>query len=106
MLLFVVKLVEIQDQTSTSGEILSHKHFFYFVLEKVTFHFIHFIVIYFFLSTTRFHNNTVMEMQTEGTLVLRDLRPQQAGEYYCKASGASGTIKSKSATLKVIGMLV
>ncbi|KAF6738098.1 Cartilage intermediate layer protein 1 [Oryzias melastigma] len=50
-----------------------------------------------------FHNNTVMEMQTEGTLVLRDLRPQQAGEYYCKASGASGTIKSKSATLKVIG---
>uniref|UniRef100_A0A3P9JA94 Cartilage intermediate layer protein, nucleotide pyrophosphohydrolase n=1 Tax=Oryzias latipes TaxID=8090 RepID=A0A3P9JA94_ORYLA len=50
-----------------------------------------------------FHNNTVMEMETDGMLVLRDLRPQQAGEYYCRASGASGTIKSKPATLKVIG---
>lgn len=44
-----------------------------------------------------------MEMQSESTLVLKDLHPEQAGEYYCRASSSSGTIKTKPATLKVIG---
>lgn len=51
----------------------------------------------------RFHNNTLLERKTETTLVLKDLRPEQAGEYYCRASGPSGAIKTKPATLKVIG---
>ncbi|KAM7406054.1 hypothetical protein PAMP_000458 [Pampus punctatissimus] len=50
-----------------------------------------------------FYNNSLLETQSESTLVLKDLRPQQAGEYYCRASGPSGAIKTKPATLKVIG---
>lgn len=50
-----------------------------------------------------FHNNSLMEMQTKSTLVLKDLHPEQAGEYYCQASGPSGAIKTKPATLGIIG---
>ncbi|KAM6943584.1 cartilage intermediate layer protein 1 [Xenentodon cancila] len=50
-----------------------------------------------------FHNNSLMEMQTDSTLVLKDLHPEQAGEYYCRASAPSGAIKTKPATLKIIG---
>lgn len=37
-------------------------------------------------------------------MVLKNLRLDQTGEYYCKASGPSGAIKTKPATLKVLGM--
>ncbi|XP_027870488.1 cartilage intermediate layer protein 1 [Xiphophorus couchianus] len=50
-----------------------------------------------------FHNNILMEMQSESTLVLKDLHPEQAGEYYCRASGPSGAVKTKPAILKIIG---
>uniref|UniRef100_A0A3Q2PUZ8 Cartilage intermediate layer protein, nucleotide pyrophosphohydrolase n=1 Tax=Fundulus heteroclitus TaxID=8078 RepID=A0A3Q2PUZ8_FUNHE len=50
-----------------------------------------------------FHNNILMEMQSESTLVLKDLRPEQAGDYYCRASGPSGAVKTEPATLKIIG---
>jgi len=45
-----------------------------------------------------------METHSESTLVLKDLRAEQAGEYYCRASGPSGAIKTKPATLKIIGV--
>lgn len=45
-----------------------------------------------------------MEMQSESTLVLKDLHPEQAGEYYCRASGSSGAVKTKPAILKIIGL--
>ncbi|KAM9409605.1 cartilage intermediate layer protein 1 isoform 1-T2 [Pholidichthys leucotaenia] len=50
-----------------------------------------------------FHNNSLMEKHSESTLVLKDLRPEQAGEYYCKASGPTGSIKTKPASLKIVG---
>ncbi|XP_077374534.1 cartilage intermediate layer protein 1 [Festucalex cinctus] len=50
-----------------------------------------------------FHNNSLLERKSESTLVLKDLHPEQAGEYYCRASGESGAIKTKPATLKIIG---
>uniref|UniRef100_A0A668U4P8 Ig-like domain-containing protein n=1 Tax=Oreochromis aureus TaxID=47969 RepID=A0A668U4P8_OREAU len=50
-----------------------------------------------------FHNNTLMEKESESTLVIRDLRPEQSGEYYCRASGPTGAIKTKTATLRILG---
>ncbi|XP_034047443.1 cartilage intermediate layer protein 1 [Thalassophryne amazonica] len=50
-----------------------------------------------------FFNNSLLEKQSESNLVLKDLHFEQAGEYYCRASGPSGAIKTKPATLKVIG---
>ncbi|XP_017259797.1 cartilage intermediate layer protein 1 isoform X2 [Kryptolebias marmoratus] len=50
-----------------------------------------------------FHNNSLMDMHSDSTLVLKDLRSEQAGEYYCRASGPSGAIKTKPATLKILG---
>ncbi|XP_049573861.1 cartilage intermediate layer protein 1 [Syngnathus scovelli] len=50
-----------------------------------------------------FHNNSHLAGNSESTLVLKNLHPEQAGEYYCRASGESGTIKTKPALLKVIG---
>uniref|UniRef100_A0AAV2LN49 Ig-like domain-containing protein n=1 Tax=Knipowitschia caucasica TaxID=637954 RepID=A0AAV2LN49_KNICA len=50
-----------------------------------------------------YHNNTLLERESEGTLVLRNLQPDEAGEYYCRASGPSGAIKTKPATLRIIG---
>ncbi|CAF99688.1 unnamed protein product, partial [Tetraodon nigroviridis] len=49
-----------------------------------------------------FHNDTLLERQSESTLVLKDLRPEQMGEYYCRARGPSGVIKTKPATLRVL----
>lgn len=40
----------------------------------------------------------------EEDLVLRDLKPEQSGQYYCKTSSSAGSIKSSPATLTVIGM--
>lgn len=47
-----------------------------------------------------------MEMQSESSLVLKDLCPEQAGEYYCRASGPSGAVKTKPAFLKIIGVFL
>uniref|UniRef100_A0A3P9AWR3 Cartilage intermediate layer protein, nucleotide pyrophosphohydrolase n=1 Tax=Maylandia zebra TaxID=106582 RepID=A0A3P9AWR3_9CICH len=49
-----------------------------------------------------FHNNTLMEKESESTLVIRDLHPEQSGEYYCRASGPTGAIKTKTATLRIL----
>lgn len=50
-----------------------------------------------------FYNNSLLEKLSENMLVLKNLQPEQAGEYYCSASGPSGAIKTKPATLKIIG---
>ncbi|KAF7688100.1 cartilage intermediate layer protein 1 [Silurus meridionalis] len=53
-----------------------------------------------------FHNGTLLEKSVYhygDTLVLRNLRMDQAGEYYCRASSENGAIKSKPATLSIIG---
>ncbi|KAM4631295.1 cartilage intermediate layer protein 1 [Polymixia lowei] len=50
-----------------------------------------------------FHNNSLLEKQSGSTLVLKDLHAEQAGEYYCRASGPAGAIKTKPATLTVLG---
>ncbi|TNM91034.1 hypothetical protein fugu_003323 [Takifugu bimaculatus] len=49
-----------------------------------------------------FHNDTLLEKHSDSTLVLKDLRPEQAGEYCCRASGPSGVIKTKPAMLRVL----
>ncbi|CAL8403985.1 unnamed protein product [Boreogadus saida] len=49
-----------------------------------------------------FHNNTLLERRSDSTLVLKDLRPQQSGEYYCRASSPAGAIKTKPALLTVL----
>ncbi|GAA6064799.1 cartilage intermediate layer protein 1 [Tachysurus ichikawai] len=52
-----------------------------------------------------FHNGTLLHKSIyhyDKTLVLRNLRMDQAGEYYCRASSENGSIKSKPATLSVI----
>uniref|UniRef100_A0A8C9TK15 Cartilage intermediate layer protein, nucleotide pyrophosphohydrolase n=1 Tax=Scleropages formosus TaxID=113540 RepID=A0A8C9TK15_SCLFO len=53
-----------------------------------------------------FHNGTLLDqkqLKYDSTLVLRNLRMEQAGVYYCKASNEGGAIKSKPAMLTVIG---
>lgn len=47
-----------------------------------------------------------MEKESESTLVIRDLRPEQSGEYYCRASGPTGAIKTKTATLRILGAVL
>eukprot|EP00062_Callorhinchus_milii_P013619 gi/632961916/ref/XP_007897023.1/ PREDICTED: cartilage intermediate layer protein 2 [Callorhinchus milii] len=52
-----------------------------------------------------YHNGTLLDKQNykmENSLVLRGLKPSQAGEYYCKASNQIGSIRSAPATLTVI----
>ncbi|XP_076855483.1 cartilage intermediate layer protein 1 [Brachyhypopomus gauderio] len=53
-----------------------------------------------------FHNGSLLEKSRyhyDDTLVLRNLHQNQAGEYYCRASSDNGAIKSKPATLTVLG---
>ncbi|XDV18327.1 hypothetical protein PO909_024040, partial [Leuciscus waleckii] len=53
-----------------------------------------------------FHNGTLLDRsqyQYDETLVLRNLSLDHIGEYYCRASNENGAIKSKPATLTVIG---
>ncbi|XP_063045577.1 cartilage intermediate layer protein 1 [Engraulis encrasicolus] len=53
-----------------------------------------------------YHNGSLLDSSVvsyDSTLVLRNLRMDQAGEYYCRASGPAGAVKSKPATLTVIG---
>lgn len=41
--------------------------------------------------------------KNEGDLVLRDLKTDQSGQYHCKASSLTGTIKSQPALLTILG---
>ncbi|KAM4629082.1 cartilage intermediate layer protein 1 [Polymixia lowei] len=52
-----------------------------------------------------YHNGTLLDRKLfkyEEDLVLRDLKPEQAGHYHCKASSPAGSIKSSQAFLSVI----
>uniref|UniRef100_A0A4W5RF29 Cartilage intermediate layer protein 2 n=1 Tax=Hucho hucho TaxID=62062 RepID=A0A4W5RF29_9TELE len=52
-----------------------------------------------------YHNRTLLDRNVfkyEEDLVLRDLKPEQTGHYYCKASSQTGSIKSSQAFLSVI----
>uniref|UniRef100_A0A668UTE1 Ig-like domain-containing protein n=1 Tax=Oreochromis aureus TaxID=47969 RepID=A0A668UTE1_OREAU len=52
-----------------------------------------------------YHNGTLLDRKVykyEEDLVLRDLKPEQSGQYYCKASSPAGSIKSSPAFLTVI----
>lgn len=61
----------------------------------------------FFLNCySRYHNGTLLDKKVykyEEDLVLRDLKPEQSGQYYCKTSSPAGSIKSSPAFLTVIG---
>lgn len=57
-----------------------------------------------YLYVARFHNGNLLEKNTDSTLVLRELSLDQAGQYYCRASGPAGAIKSKAATLTILGL--
>ncbi|KAG7473431.1 hypothetical protein MATL_G00095790 [Megalops atlanticus] len=53
-----------------------------------------------------FHNGSLLDrkqLKYDRTLVLRNLRKEQAGEYFCRASNENGAIKSKPALLTIIG---
>lgn len=52
-----------------------------------------------------YHNRTLLDRKLykyEEDLVLRDLKPEQSGYYYCKTSSSAGSIKSSAAHLSVI----
>lgn len=54
----------------------------------------------------RYHNNTLLDSSLykyESKLMLKNLRRDQAGEYFCKAQSDAGAAKSKVAKLIVIG---
>lgn len=56
---------------------------------------------------SRYHNGTLLDRKVykyEEDLVLRDLKLEQSGHYYCKANSPAGSIKSSPALLTVIGM--
>uniref|UniRef100_A0A8C6T463 Cartilage intermediate layer protein 2 n=1 Tax=Neogobius melanostomus TaxID=47308 RepID=A0A8C6T463_9GOBI len=53
-----------------------------------------------------YHNGTLLDRKVykyEEDLVLRDLKLEQSGHYYCKTSSSAGSIKSSPALLTVIG---
>nr|XP_015198795.1 PREDICTED: cartilage intermediate layer protein 1 [Lepisosteus oculatus] len=53
-----------------------------------------------------YHNGSLLDrslLKYDSTLLLRNLKRNQAGEYYCKASNEAGSIKSQPATLTVQG---
>lgn len=66
-----------------------------------------FLFINFCHYFSRYHNGTLLDRKVykyEEDLVLRDLKLEQAGQYYCKTSSPAGSIKSSPASLTVIGM--
>ncbi len=46
-------------------------------------------------------NRTIYKYDED--LMLRDLKPEQSGQYHCKATSLTGSIKSTSAVLTVFG---
>jgi len=54
----------------------------------------------------RYHNGSLLDpslYKYKNNLILKNLRRDQSGEYFCKASSAGGSAKSQSAKLSVIG---
>uniref|UniRef100_UPI00398F53D6 cartilage intermediate layer protein 1-like n=1 Tax=Pristiophorus japonicus TaxID=55135 RepID=UPI00398F53D6 len=54
-----------------------------------------------------YHNGSLLNVKTHGydsTLVLRQLQPQHAGQYMCRARNTAGSVKSQPATLTVIAL--
>ncbi|XP_078386339.1 cartilage intermediate layer protein 1 [Cetorhinus maximus] len=52
-----------------------------------------------------YHNGSLLPVKThryDSTLVLKQLQPQHAGKYMCRASNTAGSIKSQPATLTVL----
>ncbi|XP_068176409.1 cartilage intermediate layer protein 1 [Antennarius striatus] len=52
-----------------------------------------------------YHNGSLLDRKIykyEEDLVLRDLKPEQSGQYYCKTSSPAGSIKSSPSFLTVI----
>uniref|UniRef100_UPI00358F343A cartilage intermediate layer protein 1 isoform X2 n=1 Tax=Myxine glutinosa TaxID=7769 RepID=UPI00358F343A len=52
-----------------------------------------------------YHNNTLLDWNVykyNNNLVLKNLKPSQTGEYYCKATNEAGSIKSKPANIYVV----
>lgn len=52
----------------------------------------------------RYHNGTLLNrtiFKYDEDLILRDLKPEQSGQYHCKATSLTGSIKSTSAVLTV-----
>ncbi|XP_038596661.1 LOW QUALITY PROTEIN: cartilage intermediate layer protein 2 [Tachyglossus aculeatus] len=53
-----------------------------------------------------YHNGSLLDRAAhkyDSSLILRDLEPQQAGTYHCKASSDAGAIRSSDAFLTVVG---
>lgn len=66
------------------------------------------MVISYLMIFLRYHNGTLLDKKVykyEEELVLRDLKPEQSGQYYCKTSSPAGTIKSSPSILTVIGKI-
>uniref|UniRef100_H3D6P4 Cartilage intermediate layer protein 2 n=1 Tax=Tetraodon nigroviridis TaxID=99883 RepID=H3D6P4_TETNG len=62
-------------------------------------------VLHLFNYFLRYHNGTLLDKKVykyEEELVLRDLKPEQSGQYYCKTSSPAGAIKSSPSILTVI----
>ncbi|XP_056132845.1 cartilage intermediate layer protein 1 [Lampris incognitus] len=52
-----------------------------------------------------YHNGTLLDRKVykyEEDLVLKDLKPEQSGQYHCKSSSPAGSIKSSPASLTVL----
>ncbi|MBN3309725.1 CILP1 protein, partial [Amia calva] len=52
-----------------------------------------------------YHNGTLLDRQVykyDADLILRDLKPWQAGQYHCKVSNEMGAIKSSTAHLSIM----
>lgn len=54
----------------------------------------------------RYHNGSLLDpslYKYKNNLILKNLKREQSGEYFCKASSAGGSAKSQVAKLAVIG---
>ncbi|XP_072326354.1 cartilage intermediate layer protein 1 [Scyliorhinus torazame] len=54
-----------------------------------------------------YQNGSLLDVKTheyDSTLVLRQLKPQHAGQYMCRASNIAGSVRSQPATLTVIAL--
>ncbi|XP_070618275.1 cartilage intermediate layer protein 1 [Erythrolamprus reginae] len=53
-----------------------------------------------------FHNDTLLDpalYKYKSNLILKNLKMNQAGRYFCKTSNEAGSVKSQSATLSLVG---
>lgn len=59
-----------------------------------------------FCLIQRYHNGTLLnrtKYKYDEDLILRDLKTELSGQYHCKATSLTGSIKSTSAVLTVFG---